>query len=493
MGWAAALPVTLVIVPLMLAKLGPERYGLWAISTLFISYSGIAHLGMHTALVKYISEMNGAQRAREANALVGTVLISYLVIGTLLVLASLPVSVILVQRVFNVPEHLSAEAVLALRLGAVALSIQLILRTLLAIWQGYQRYHVSSILTTSTTLLGAAGTVIVLYMAESVPLLIAKDIIVTAIMAAAAGVWAHHTLPEISFLRLSVRKSVFKHILHYSVHIQLSGMAAMLSDLLLRTVVAVISPLSVVAQFDIAVRVVRAFRGAVTAALAPILPFSSNLSRIGHWKQLTVMYSQVLRSLVLVAGPTVIVAGFFAIPLMAVWLRSSYDLVPSTVQLLLVTWFAVLMMTPAYLIAQGSGRPHLCTVYHLTAGVLHLASVIWAAKFFGYWGVLTSYSVSTAVGICVFLILFHRTSPIPASASLRAINKSVAIAYLVIAIFAFQLSRGVTDWGVLSLGGSLMALTLAWGFLLLVTRNITLSDISSLVALRSRLKLRLRW
>src|SRR5207244_10513872 len=71
----------LISVPLALAYLGTERYGLWMTITSFVALLNFADLGLGNGLINAISEANGKDDREAARRYVSTAFFSLIVIG----------------------------------------------------------------------------------------------------------------------------------------------------------------------------------------------------------------------------------------------------------------------------------------------------------------------------------------------------------------------------------------------------------------------------
>jgi O-antigen/teichoic acid export membrane protein len=117
-GQVLPLGVSLVTTPFVIRMLGAESYGVLILVGLIPTYLGFADFGMGLASTKFASEAYAeGDPAREARIVRTAALIA--------LLSSLPIALVLflfssrIISLFNVPEHLHAEASLALKLAAI--------------------------------------------------------------------------------------------------------------------------------------------------------------------------------------------------------------------------------------------------------------------------------------------------------------------------------------------------------------------------------------
>ena len=117
LGQVAPLAVSLVATPFTIRLLGAEGYGVLILVGLIPTYLGFADLGMGIASTKFGSEAYAAGDADKEARTVRTAAVLSLAL-------SIPFAILIfvlsgwLATLFNVPEHLHAEASLALKVAA---------------------------------------------------------------------------------------------------------------------------------------------------------------------------------------------------------------------------------------------------------------------------------------------------------------------------------------------------------------------------------------
>lgn len=162
-GQVAPLAVSLVATPFTIRLLGAEGYGVLILVGLIPTYLGFADLGMGIASTKFGSEAYAAGDAEKEARTVRTAAVLSLAL-------SIPFGVLIfvlsgwLATLFNVPEHLHAEASLALKVAAFTF----ILNFLNSIFNTPQldrlRMDLNTFVTSGFRMLGIAATPIVIYL-----------------------------------------------------------------------------------------------------------------------------------------------------------------------------------------------------------------------------------------------------------------------------------------------------------------------------------------
>lgn len=83
-GAAVQLLAGLIISPLIIRRLGPERYGVWALVYSMTSYYGLIDFGMRSAVVRYTAHYRARRENDQLNALINTTLLYFSMVSLLL-------------------------------------------------------------------------------------------------------------------------------------------------------------------------------------------------------------------------------------------------------------------------------------------------------------------------------------------------------------------------------------------------------------------------
>jgi len=154
-GHAAPLAAALVLVPMLVARLDPERFGFLAIAWVLVGYFSLFDLGLGRALTRLVAERLGTPRettipilARTALGLTG--LLGF-VVGGLLFLLAAP----LCRDLLSISRPLQEEAVAAVRLLALCLPFVTLTAALRGLLEAGQRFGwVNAAFSTRATTLG---------------------------------------------------------------------------------------------------------------------------------------------------------------------------------------------------------------------------------------------------------------------------------------------------------------------------------------------------
>jgi len=109
-GQGTPLVLAIFAVPILINKLGTERFGVLALAWMVIGYFSLFDLGLGRALTKLVADKLGANQKEEIPALVWTSLFSMLGLGIVGALVIVLISPWLTNRVLNIPLALQPES-----------------------------------------------------------------------------------------------------------------------------------------------------------------------------------------------------------------------------------------------------------------------------------------------------------------------------------------------------------------------------------------------
>jgi O-antigen/teichoic acid export membrane protein len=163
MGVGASLVIGLLLSPYLIRKLGPEAYGLWALSFALVEYCVFLDLGFRSATVKYVAHFWTTGESNRINEVLSTVLLYAGVVSALLFTAILVGSAYL-NRFFQVPVVYVHQFRLLVILIALSWCLGFVFNNFGASLEAVQRFDLYNKTNVITTVLRASGTALLLYL-----------------------------------------------------------------------------------------------------------------------------------------------------------------------------------------------------------------------------------------------------------------------------------------------------------------------------------------
>ncbi len=132
---------SLVVVPYMLARLGPTQYGVWATLGGLLGFLMLLDLGSTSAINRYVARYRALGQLERVNASVASAVLMFLGISGLLQLVAWIGAPAFVRLFPRIPETLFADSVLTLRLVCLGVGIRLLHAPFIGMTMGWHRYE----------------------------------------------------------------------------------------------------------------------------------------------------------------------------------------------------------------------------------------------------------------------------------------------------------------------------------------------------------------
>jgi O-antigen/teichoic acid export membrane protein len=397
-----AIPVYLVMTPIILNTLGEERFGLWSFSTILISMLNLADFGFKNSLVYYVARQHEDKEAVSQHFAIATLL--YLSVSSLIALVILFFHGEIIEKLLQVPSHLFEEAQFLLIVTVIAFIVRMMAIPYQAMLEGHQEISWSQ----SVFLLWMFAYVSAVFVA----LILRPDIYGLGIASLFSNVvillgFYGVTKWRIPFLRFDpARLKVvgFGRMLNYGAGMQLAAAAIALREPLYKIVLVRTYDLSTVAAFEIAFKLCTQLVAVITTPLLGVLGVTALLSQ--RHEDLTRILRPLFMYGVIVLVPAVLFAHTFSTPLFNLWLgqkgNEAAHLFPG-----MFLGFSIYYSTEVlYKSIQGSGRSWYSAILQLSVLVLQIALLI--SLTFVTWSVAGSLVVGFAAFALANFVMFGR-------------------------------------------------------------------------------------
>lgn len=142
-GYVVPMAVGLLAVPVITRELGPARFGLLALALAILEYSNLFDLGLGAATTRQVSA-SLATKDSNISDVVGSSVVSQVMLGLLGSLVVVAISPLLAHDVFVIPPDLEPEAVRVFRVLAMMIPPTVVLVSLRGILEAAQRFDLSN-------------------------------------------------------------------------------------------------------------------------------------------------------------------------------------------------------------------------------------------------------------------------------------------------------------------------------------------------------------
>lgn len=397
-----------ILAPIMLARLGLEAFGVWAVTGALATYAGVLDLGIGRSLSRFVAIYDAEGDERRIRECVGLGLTAVALVGAVAA-AVAALAAPLLSRELGV---LSSGEMRAVVVASVSIwTFNGVSGALQAVGIGKRQMVPPNIaLATGLTLnfvlsvvaLVASSSLVVYALANAAAAVLA----VVPAFAAMAYVW---TRPFVAV----PSRALVREVLSFGVKNQVGWIADLVNTQADKVIIALMIDVRTVAVYEIAARVVQAVRSTSILTVSAIIPTAAAETARRGRGVVGEMYSRYTLRSSAIAFPLFMLASVAAPFLLVAWLGRA----PGDSELL------VPFLTAAYLvnittgvgstIAIGAGSPGMVSVNLVLVAALNVALTIALAPWFGLWGVVTATFVAIAAGSVLFTARFLRLFELP--------------------------------------------------------------------------------
>ncbi|HET9182635.1 MAG TPA: flippase [Candidatus Angelobacter sp.] len=457
-GQVLPMLVGVVAVPLLVRRLGLDRFGILSLAWIVVGYFGIFELGIGRALTKLAADKLGLGEHHAIPGLVWTSLILMGILGGIGGLVILGLSRWLVADVLKTPIQLQAETVQAFHWLAFSVPLGTLTSGFRGVLQARQEFTILTFIRVPLSTFSFLGPLLVLPFSTSlVPIIIVLTLArVVGLFAHAAA--CHHVMPEL-FRTFVVDRTVLGGVLSFGGWMTVSNVVGPLMTYLDRFLVGTLLSVGAItyytAPFDMLSRL-SLIPVSLTGVLFPALAVSLSQKS----ERTSVLLTRSEKYIFLAVFPLILLTMSFAPEGLRIWLGSSFAKNGTTV----LRWLAAgvfvnsLAQVPFSLI-QSAGKPNMTAWLHIVELPGYLCAVWLLTRHFGIEGTAIAFTCRCIADAFVLFIMANVVWPRGRKAIMKlgcAVAGGVAVLYL-------------STWGTLFVRGFSAPLIVA-GFTLITWR-----------------------
>jgi len=407
LGTGTPLLVALVSIPILIDRLGKDRFGVIALAWALIGYAGLFDLGLGRALTKLVSEKLGNGREREIPELFWTsetmMIIMGLAGGALLALGAHW----LVYGILKIPPAVQSDALYSFY--ALALSLPVVISTagLRGFLEAQQAFGLINLLRVPMGVFTFVGPLLVLPFSNHI-----FPIIVLLVAGRAAGWIAHlifcfRVLPGLAGA-LAIRPEHMRPLLCFGGWMTVSNLVGPMMLYMDRFVIGALVSAAAVAYYATAYEVViklLILPSALSAVMFPAFSLSSAQDR----NRLAALYRNTTGYLLAILPPLTAILLVIAKPGLSLWLGPDFAMHSYRVaQLLLVGTLALSFEALPFALIQRLGRPDIPAKLILAELPFYAAALYWFIQNYGVTGAAAAWMLRGFLDASLLVFFAHR-------------------------------------------------------------------------------------
>jgi O-antigen/teichoic acid export membrane protein len=381
----------LIFPPILVAKLGFDTYGIWALIVLLNQYTMLLDLGLQTGLIKFSSEYYTKGDLGKVNGLFLSNLVLYLIISTIVGLFLILYKDSVMHQFFG--ESIKYENLYDIALlYSLASLFNLITYPFSSLLKGLQRYDISNFIDIIFIILNASTSIIFVLFDFGLLGLVYGFLVSLTVKFIILVIQTKRMIPFIKFRTFSFKMFTNLRILFTFAPADLSvKIFSAITQTLIRFSLKNYAGISTVGIYDIAKRLVGQILGFSSSIFIPFLPAMSSLSAQNKRDEISAILKKASLYLNLFSLPILFYLLFFFEPALKLWLNiTDVTAINLAASILLISTLLDLYTGPITTSSIGFGVIRLQVIKLGLTGVLLSILVIILGSLFSFKGILTA-------------------------------------------------------------------------------------------------------
>jgi len=439
-GLGAPMIVAIVCIPVIVRRVGTERFGMLNLAWMVIGYFTLFDLGLGRALTKLVAEKLGRERQDDLPALVWTASVLMLGLGGAGGVVLGLTSPYLVAHTFKVPAGMQQELLGTLYLLAAAVPLVISTTGLRGVIEAHQRFDLSNRLRVFMGVFTFLGPLAVL------PFSVNLFWITLALVAGRVVAWCGHLyyclrIMPVLKTRISMDRSMVRPLLKFGGWMTVSNVISPLMVSLDRFLIGALISMTAVAYYSTPWEIVTKFLvipGAVVGVLFPAFSaaFAQDPQCAGR------LYRRGLKYVFFALFPLMLLVVSFAKEGLHLWLGPEFaENGFRVMQFLAVGILMIGVAGVPFAFIQGMGRPDVTAKFHLVEAAFYLPCAWWLVKGYGPMGAAIAWALRAGID-ALFLLLFAKRFLLGEHARYRAqaVCAASSVGILILAMVSLPLA-----------------------------------------------------
>lgn len=406
-GWislAVNMGVSIILTPLILHRLGDERYGIWVLVFSFAGYYSVFDFGLHSAVIRYVSRFYATKDYEQLTRYVNTILFLFIYSALLLLLLT-GICSWYVPSIFRVSADLHGTVRLLFFIVGAMFALQLPAEVFVGILEGIQEFWLEYLVRIIAGLLRLVMIIVVLDRGLG---LVSVSLVAVGLSLSsyAAFIFIASSRLRLRFVPKFSDFATLKEILKYSSTTFTSVVAGGLATTAGNIVIGVFLGATAITPFAIASKFVQYVNRFIQSSSSVFTPMSSHFDATGQMNRLRQVLNLGNRACAFVAFPALVGILFLGKPAIQVWVGAKYGWCYGLLVILAVPYTLQFAQLATPKILYGMAR-------HLTLGKVRLleaaASVVLSIvllRHYGVWGVALGIAIPKFVSYVFFLPVY---------------------------------------------------------------------------------------
>ena len=413
-------PISLLLIPFTLYKVGVAGYGTWAILATIINLAWLMDPGLGPTVTKYVAEYSGTNNISEIRRVLDASCAICLFMSAAASCILWFCSHAIIREFFRGPDAPPASEILSLwPLVLLCISVFLMTAPFLSVINGRQRMDLTNVLIFAAELFSPLVTVVFLLLGAKVRGLLAAQLLTSSFILVGSIVIARRLLPSVIPNPFRCKLATVRKIVSFSVPLYAGYIMVTLQGQLEKLYLARFVGVVPVGWYSVASEGALKIKRGPDLLLGPVLAAASELDAVKEQHKLEELHFRAHKYLALTAVPLVVFAVVTAKTLVSLWVGGHLSVIAFAFALLVIGNLFPQMGSPTYFTMVGRGilRPAVYTA--LLATVLNIVMSYIFIKRWGFAGAALGTALPMIISTIYFFIMSSKYFEVPLYQILR--------------------------------------------------------------------------
>jgi O-antigen/teichoic acid export membrane protein len=402
----------IALIPYITYKMGNEKYGIWSLIWIILSYFGFLELGTGAATIKYMSEYLAINDYENANKMFWTSLWTNIfqgLIGSILIYSTASYAA---SNIFKISKQLLPEAIIIIKLSSVGLLLSFILGTLNAAASAMQRFDIINKIGAFMSSAQLLACAIILYFKGNLIHVVFSSILIEICSIFWFSFIIKKLIPQLKFF-LWTKKQFIKLII-YGGYITISRIIGPIlihtEKILIASLLSVSSLTYYIIPYNL-ISKLQLLSLSISNALFPTMSEIDSIKDMNTAKNLTVRSICILSS---ISSLIISLSIIWAYHFLNIWMGTNFANTSTRIfQIICVAfWFNMIADIPLVYL-RATKKPYLPAIFHLTELIIYIPSLYLLITKLGLIGAALALTIRTFLDASLMIIATFRELRIP--------------------------------------------------------------------------------
>ncbi|MEZ4706691.1 MAG: oligosaccharide flippase family protein [Caldilineaceae bacterium] len=396
------------LTPVILHRLGDERFGIWTFAVAIMGYSSIASLGLPSALVRYFSHYYSLHKEREVNEVTNSAMSLLIPLCFLVFLLNVLSSTQFAKSVMP-SSYQHQEVIFAFILVGSEFALLLILQGVRQIIFALEKIVIYNAISIGMAIMRAM-LIYHLVQSQNILMLCLISLLSVGTELFLSVFVLRRLYPKLKFGFKYVAINKSRLLLNYGIQVAIMNWAYVLTFSTNLIVIGLFISTTAVGIYSIATRLLEFERGIIGHLTQVFIPRSSALDSLSQTSALRNMCLLGTKYCFAIALLFSIYSVYLGETFIDIWIKGNYsELSWQVLVILSIGQLVVLTFSAAGAILVGIGRQRLMCILAIFEGIAHLILSIVLARVWGILGVAIGTTVPYLVATApVMVYLLHQ-------------------------------------------------------------------------------------